>query len=73
MIGGMDLRSAVDVADWRRRNHALYETVRATADPAAAWATWRAERDGMFRAHPSTPQAALGGVHSGSPWVCHRL
>jgi uncharacterized protein len=55
MIGGMDLQNAVDVADWRRRNHELYETVRATRDPGEAWATWRAGRDGMFRAHPSTP------------------
>lgn len=51
----MDLVTALDVADWRSRNHALYETVRATADPAKAWTEWRAGRDAMFREHPATP------------------
>jgi uncharacterized protein len=51
----MDLASAVDVADWRRRNHALYRTVRETPDPVSAWAAWRTGRDAMFRDHASTP------------------
>jgi uncharacterized protein (DUF1684 family) len=45
------------LADWRRRVAALYVEVRAVAagDPAAAWATWRAEREALYRWHPSSP------------------
>lgn len=45
------------LADWRRRIAELYAEVRAaaTADPAAAWAAWRAEREVLYRGHPSSP------------------
>jgi uncharacterized protein (DUF1684 family) len=46
---------ALEVADWRRQVFALYETVRESADPAAAHALWREGRDELFRSHPSTP------------------
>jgi uncharacterized protein (DUF1684 family) len=41
--------------DWRRRVAALYGEVRATADPAAAHARWRAGRDDLLRQHPESP------------------
>ena len=41
--------------DWRRRVHALYAVVRATADPAHAHALWRAGRDELFATHPDSP------------------
>lgn len=45
------------LADWRRRVAELYAAVRATAasDPAAAWDTWRREREALFRGHPQSP------------------
>ena len=45
------------LADWRRRVAELYAEVRATAatDPAAARATWAAEREALYRDHPSSP------------------
>jgi hypothetical protein len=55
MIGGMDLETALDVADWRRRTHAEYQVVRETRDPAEAWVAWRASRDALFRGHPASP------------------
>ncbi|MGT2425796.1 DUF1684 domain-containing protein [Amnibacterium kyonggiense] len=54
----MDLATALDVADWRRRTHDLYETVRETSAPAEAWDRWRAGRDAMFRGHPASPLQA---------------
>jgi uncharacterized protein len=41
--------------DWRRRVAALYAEVRATADPAAAHARWRAGRDDLLRHHSESP------------------
>jgi len=46
------------LADWRRRVFDLYRDVRAAADPAAAWRTWRAGRDGLFAGHPQSPRPA---------------
>ena len=45
------------LADWRRRVAELYADVRATAatDPEAAWETWRAEREALYRGHPQSP------------------
>ncbi|MCU1393958.1 MAG: hypothetical protein JWM34_2386 [Ilumatobacteraceae bacterium] len=56
-----DPRTALEIADWRRRVFALYATVRsiaaggAVADLAAAHAAWRAGRDELFATHPATP------------------
>ena len=50
--------TAFDVADWRRRVFAIYETVRTSADPADGHAVWRAARDELFARHPSTPVMA---------------
>ena len=45
------------LADWRRRVSELYAEVRTVAatDPAAAWDAWRAEREALYRGHPSSP------------------
>jgi uncharacterized protein (DUF1684 family) len=51
----MSADSALAVADWRRRTHALYRTAQATPDPVAAWTAWRAGRDAMFLEHPASP------------------
>ncbi len=52
-----DLPARAFLADWRRRIASLYVEVRvvAASDPAAAWATWRAEREALYRGHPSSP------------------
>lgn len=41
--------------DWRRRVHALYADVRASADPAAAHESWRLGRDELLATHPDSP------------------
>jgi len=50
-------RTALEVADWRRRVFALYAEARALSrtDPAAAHAHWTAERNDLFATHPATP------------------
>ncbi|PTT64917.1 DUF1684 domain-containing protein [Arthrobacter sp. HMWF013] len=52
--------SALDIADWRLRTFALYDTVRRiSADsPAEAHSLWRQERDRMFVMHPASPLTA---------------
>ncbi|MDF2667337.1 MAG: hypothetical protein K0R81_3187 [Microbacterium sp.] len=42
-------RTALDIADWRRRVFALYEAVRDADDPEDAHELWRIERDALFR------------------------
>lgn len=48
------------LADWRRRLAALYAMVRqrAVEDPRAAWETWRAAREQLYREHPQSPLPA---------------
>jgi uncharacterized protein (DUF1684 family) len=48
----------LDLLDWKRRVFALYATVRAEPDPAAAAAAWAAGRDELFRDHPQSPLPA---------------
>lgn len=47
----------LELADWRRRIAELYAEVRraSAADPAAAHATWRGEREALYRSHPASP------------------
>ena len=52
MIGA---RTALEVADWRRRVFALYDAVRAAASPEDAHELWRIERDELMLRHPATP------------------
>ena len=65
-------REALELLDWKRRVHALYAEVRAAADPAAAWARWRAVRDDLFARHPQSPlpPAARAGF-AGLPVFAH--
>ncbi len=48
---------ALQVADWRLRVFALYQTVRERSleDPRAAHRIWRDGRDELFATHPATP------------------
>ena len=48
-------RTALEVADWRRRVFALYDAVRAQDDPEDAHELWRIERDDLIARHPATP------------------
>ena len=48
-------RTALDVADWRRRVFALYAAIREADDPEDAHELWRIERDALFAEHPATP------------------
>ncbi len=48
-------RTALDVADWRRRVFDIYKSVREATDPVAAHELWCRERDDLFAHHPSSP------------------
>jgi uncharacterized protein (DUF1684 family) len=52
--------SALDIADWRLRTFALYDTVRKIAadSPEEAHAYWRQERDRMFGTHAASALTA---------------
>ncbi len=47
----------LELVEWKRRVFALYADVRAAADPAPAWAAWRAGRNELFASHPQSPLA----------------
>ena len=49
------VRKALDVADWRRRVFAMYQSVRNAPDPSDAHTLWRRTRDDLFASHPSSP------------------
>jgi uncharacterized protein len=48
----------LNLLDWKRRIFALYDEVRASPDPRAAWARWREVRDELLAGHPQSPIAA---------------
>lgn len=48
----------LELLDWKQKVSALYQAVRASRDPAAAWASWRAAREDLFRNHPQSPVSA---------------
>ena len=48
-------RTALEVADWRRRVFALYAAIREHDDPLEAHELWRIERDDLMARHPATP------------------
>jgi uncharacterized protein (DUF1684 family) len=50
-----DSKTALEVADWRRRVFAIYAQVRGATDMLAAHDLWRRGRDELFATHPSTP------------------
>ena len=45
----------LDLLDWKRQVFGLYEEIRATPDPSAAWARWRQVRNELFSSHPQSP------------------
>src|SRR6516164_4044510 len=45
----------LELLDWKRRIFALYQDVRGSPDPLAAWRQWRGVRDELFLAHPQSP------------------
>ena len=59
----------LELADWRRQVSELYAGVRATDDPSAGHALWRAGRDRLFREHPQSPLTAEDPLReSGLPY-----
>ena len=48
-------REELDLLEWKRRIFELYAEVRSSAEPEAAWRTWRDVRDELFRTHPQSP------------------
>ena len=52
-----DATQALELLDWKRQVFALYEQVRASSDPRAAWELWRQTRARLFREHPQSPVA----------------
>jgi hypothetical protein len=49
---------SLDVLEWRRRMFALYDAVRAEADPVAAHRLWRDGRQRLFTTHPASANQA---------------
>src|SRR6185295_11854750 len=47
--------AARDVLDRKRQIFALYEQIRASSDPEAAWRLWRETRESLYRTHPQSP------------------
>ena len=50
-----DATTALDLLDFRRRVHRLYEQVREHDAPAAGHRTWVEGRDHLLRTHPTSP------------------
>jgi hypothetical protein len=48
-------RTALEIADWRRRVFALYDALRVQDDPEDAHELWRIERDDLMARHPASP------------------
>lgn len=48
-------RTALEIADWRRRVFALYADVRAAPTPQEGHELWRRGRDDLMAQHPATP------------------
>jgi uncharacterized protein (DUF1684 family) len=59
---------SLSLLDWRRRVHALYAEVRASADVTAAHEIWRLGRDELLASHPDSPLLAdQRGTFTGLP------
>jgi uncharacterized protein (DUF1684 family) len=52
--------TALELLDWRRQVHDLYEGVRAEVYPHVAHAGWAAVRDRLFADHPESPVQRTG-------------
>jgi uncharacterized protein len=59
----------LEIANWRRRVHALYAAVREEPDPRRGHHTWQVGRDDLFRNHPQSPlPAGHPGRKAGLPY-----
>ena len=58
----MTAGTTLELLDWKRRVFALYESVRASGDPEAAWRQWRETREELFRTHPQSPLPGYAGL-----------
>ncbi len=54
----MSQPDATSLLDWRRKVAAIYATVRASPDPAAAHRFWRDARNELLATHPQSPVPA---------------
>lgn len=54
--------SEIEVADWRRRVHAVYAAVREAASAREGFDVWRAARDELFAHHPQSPLTGDDGL-----------
>jgi uncharacterized protein (DUF1684 family) len=58
----------LQLLDWKRQVFELYQHIRASPDPAAAWDGWRAVRNRLFAGHPMSPipdarRGGFAGLH----------
>ena len=44
----------LDLQDYRRRVHEMYQPIRANGDDPSVWMKWRQTRDDLFRTHPQS-------------------
>jgi uncharacterized protein len=51
-------RTAIEIADWRRRVFALYDAIRRADTPEEGHELWRIERDELMARHPASPLLA---------------
>jgi uncharacterized protein (DUF1684 family) len=61
-----DVTSVLELLDWRRQVHELYDGVRAELYPHVAHAGWIAVRDQLFAQHPCSPvidRGSFTGLH----------
>ena len=58
---------AYQLADWRRRVNAMYDAVRRSDEPRAAWQAWCETRRDLFQRHPVSPIPSLRRAHYKGP------
>ncbi|HLW46208.1 MAG TPA: DUF1684 domain-containing protein [bacterium] len=59
----------LQLLDWKRQISDLYQMIRASSEPAAAWRSWCARREELFRRHPQSPlPARTRAAHRGLPY-----
>lgn len=48
----------LQLLDWKQKVAELYQEIRASRAPSAAWTSWRTGREALFRNHPQSPLPA---------------
>ena len=51
----MDVITAIQLADYRRRVAGIYSRIRDLGCNQSSWREWRSRRDELFRTHPQSP------------------